>query len=243
MPYRRLPTTDKARLRALEKCQKQIAKVKPEERAVSEHSATELKTFLPRFQQTIINLDAAKNNQVAKNKQYTELQRKARLYISHFIQVMNMAIARGELKPEIRGFYELSKYKNTLPPLNAEKDLLEWGKKMIEGDQKRIQNGGSPIYNPSIALVKVNYEKYTEAYHFQKTLQTTTDRNSQQVNNLRNEADKLIQNIWNEVEQKFQPLPDTKKRALCEYYGVVYVFRRSEKKKLEAKQLQPEFNF
>ncbi len=243
MPYRRLPTTDKARLRALEKCQEQIEKIKPEEKAISEHSATELKAFLPRFKQTLINLDAAKKNQIARNKQYIELQRKARLYISHFIQVMNMAIARGELKPEIRKFYDLTDYENTVPPLNAEKDLLEWGKKIIEGDQKRIQNGGSPIYNPSIALVKVNYEKYTEAYHFQKTLQTTTDRSSQQVNSLRNEADKLIQNIWNEVEQKFQPLHNGKKRALSEEYGVVYVYRKSEKKKLEAKQLQPEFNF
>ncbi|MDA3818678.1 MAG: hypothetical protein PF486_14950 [Prolixibacteraceae bacterium] len=243
MPYRRLPTTDKARLRALEKCQKQITSVKPEERAVSEHLATELKVFLPRFQQSIINLEAAKNNQVDKNKQYIYLQRKARLYVSHYIQVMNMAISRGELKPEIREFYDLYSYGNTVPPLNAEKDLLEWGKKVIEGDKKRIQNGGSPIYNPSIALVKVNYEKYTEVYHFQKTLQTTTDRSSQQVNNLRNEADKLIQNIWNEVEQKFQPLHNGRNRALSEEYGVVYVYRKSEKKKLEAMQLQPEFNF
>jgi len=243
MPYRRLPTTDKARLRALEVCYKKISSCKPDENAVSEHLSTKLKVFLPRFQQAIINQEAAKKNQIEKSKQYTELQRKARLYISHFIQVMNMAITRAELKPQIREFYDLLNYENTVPPLNAEKDLIDWGKKIIHGDQKRIQNGGSPIYNPSIALVKVNYEKFTDAYHFQKTLQTTTDRNSKQVNDLRSEADKLIQNLWNEVEQNFQPLHNAKKRAMSEEYGVVYVYRKSEKKKMEAKQLLPEFNF
>lgn len=243
MPYRRLPTTDKARLRALVKCHEKTKGNMPGIQPISEATLASLKTLLPRFQQAIINLDAAKNNQVEKNKNYIELQRKARIYVSHFIQVVNMAIARGELKPEIREFYGLSDFGSTLPPLNAEKELIDWGKQIIDGDQKRIQHGGSPIYNPSIALVRVNYEKYLDVYHFQKTLQSTTERSSNQVNQLRSDVDKLIQTIWNEIEEHFEALPDSTKREKCASFGIVYVYRKSEKKKIEARKLQPEFNF
>ncbi|MDA3879087.1 MAG: hypothetical protein PF436_01745 [Prolixibacteraceae bacterium] len=210
---------------------------------ISESSLTVLKSLLPRFQQAITNLEAAKKNQIEKNKNYLKLQRKARMYVSHYIQVINMGIARGEVKNEIREFYGLNDYGNTVPPLNAEKELINWGKKIIEGDKMRIQNGGSPVYNPSIALVKVNYEKFLYIYHFQKTLQTTTDQSSNNVGQLRDEVDKHIQNIWNEIEEHFDKLSEMKKRYKCISYGVVYVYRKSEKKKLEAKKLQPEFNF
>lgn len=230
-------------MRALVKCHEHTKNNTSGIHPISEASLTSLNAILPRFHQAITNFDAAKNNQVEKNKNYLDLQRKARIYVSHFIQVVNMAIARGELKPEIREFYGLCDFGNTLPPLNAEKELIDWGKKIIDGDQKRIQHGGSPIYNPSIALVRVNYEKYLDVYHFQKTLQSTTERSSSQVNQLRSDIDKLIQTIWNEIEEHFGALPDSTKREKCASFGIVYVYRKSEKKKIEARKLQPEFNF
>jgi len=238
MPYRRLPNTDKSRLKSLKKAFKKYEKDGPDSVPFSEASITVLRAFLPTFQHALINLEAAKNNQVEKNKEYIELYRKAKMYVSHYIQVMNFAINRGELKAEIREFYELDAYENSLPPLSTEKDLLTWGKKTIEGDRNRIMHGGSPIYNPSIALVKVHFEKFADAYHFQKTLQSITDRSANNVNDLREEADKLILQIWNETENTFESLPDSLKREKAEKYGVIYVFRKSEIKKMEADKLQ-----
>lgn len=238
MPYRRLPNTDKARLRALERAFKRLEIDGHNNVPFSEQTSLSLRNFISKFQHALILADAALKSQVQKSKEYTELQRRARLYVSHYIQVMNFSILRGEIKSNIREFYGLESYGQTVPPLNAENDLLRWGKQLIEGDYKRIIKGGSPFYNPSIALVKVNFERYTDAYHHQKTLQANTDRYAGQVTDLRTEADELILNIWNEAEAAFEHLPDSLKRKEAERFGLIYVYRKDELKKIECEKSQ-----
>jgi len=237
MPYRRLPNTDKARLRALSKPFHQFDKG-GNDFPFSEATLLQLKSSYPKFKNALLNLESARSNQAEKNKDYTEMLRKARMYVSHYIQVMNFSISRGENKSLIRSFYGTADFENNLPPLSSENDLLIWGKKIIEGDQKRVMNGGNPFYNPSIALVKVNYEKFVDAYRFQKNLQATTERGSVLVSNLRVEVDALIVQLWNEIEDTFSHLNDIEKREKTEKYGLVYVFRKSEMDK--AKQLNKE---
>jgi hypothetical protein len=239
MPYRRLPNTDKARVRAMDNALKKCLSAGQENCAIAETTFTLLDSILPQFQHGLINLEAARKNQATKNKEYTEFFKKARIYISHFIQVLNFAIARGELKEEVREFYDLKAFTHNLPSLMTEKDLLKWGKKLIDGEQKRIQKGGNPIYNPSIALVKVNYEKFYDAYHYQKNLISTSKRASKLVNELRPEVDKIILLIWNEVEQTFFQLDDIQKREKSSEYGVTYVFRKHEKLKVIYPAKQP----
>ncbi len=231
MPYRRLPNTDKARLRALERAFKKVESGSHESTPFSAGQIQILRTFLPRFQNSITLLNAARRNQIQNSSAYNGLLKKARMYVSHYIQVMNMAISRGEQKPAIRKFYKLEAFGNSLPPLNSESDLLYWGKKVIDGDKERVSNGGSPLYNPSIALVKVNFEKYSEANFRQKQFQQTTIRNANLVQELREEANDLIQNLWNEAEAAFEHLPDSLKRENAKQFGVVYAFRKSELKK------------
>jgi hypothetical protein len=232
MPYRRLPNTDQSRLRALEIAFRKSNIIPPQSLAFSQASYNVVRTFLPKFNNALVHYRLAFKNQATKSKEYTELVRKARLYISHFIQVLNMNIMRGDMKPIVRDFYELNDFEKCTPPLSTEADLLLWGKKLIDGDHQRMLKGGNPIYNPSIALVKVNYEKFAEAYHFQKTLQTITERTWKNVVDLRAEADELIATIWNEVEEYYDNLSDENKRNKASEYGVVYVFRKSELKNM-----------
>jgi hypothetical protein len=243
MPYRRLPNTDQARLRALEKSYNAFVYEGSTRIPFSENSLQQLQVFLPKFQHALVNLDAARTNQIKKNKEYIEISRKARMYISHYIQVMNMAISRNELKAGVRSFYELDNFENTLPPLTSDKELLKWGKTIIEGDIKRIMNGGTPFYNPSIAVVKVHYEKFVEAYRFQKNLQIITDRHSTLVNDLRTEADLIIQQVWNEIEETFSIGSEQFKRDNASKYGVVYVFRKHEIENISANKIQEVYSF
>lgn len=243
MPYRRLPNTDKARLRALEKAFKLLASDGFQSVPYADSTKAQLRFLFPKFQHALIILDADRKNQVRKNKEYTDFLRKARMYISHYIQVMNFAINRGELKSQILEFYQLTAFGSSLPPLNTEKDILEWGKKIIAGDQQRILKGGSPIYNPSIALVKVHFEKFVDAFHFQKTLQANTDRSSNIVCSLRGQADELILQLWNEIENNYVHLPDFLKRESAQKYGVTYVLRKTEMARLNASTLEPRLNF
>jgi len=240
MPYRRLPTTDQARIRALQSALAHHCDPATQNEILSDPVFMELKNFLPRFQNAVSYFDQSQKTQTKRAREYSELVKKARIYVSHFIQVVNMGIARGELKPEVRKFYQLGNDEKAIPNLLSEKSLAEWGKKIIDGDQKRILAGGNPIYNPSIALVKVNYEKFYDAWKNQKVLQANTVRTLKQVTAMRSEANRLVVKIWNGFENYYAGLSDEEKREKCLHHGLVYVFRKSELRKSKMKQEQQE---
>jgi hypothetical protein len=148
------------------------------------------------------------------------------------------------MKPEVVEFYGLKANSKATPPLNLEANVMTWGERIIEGEQKRIKNGGSPVYSPSIALVKVHYEEFVEAYRHQKMLQNITNRASMKVAELREQADELIQEMWNEVEASMAHLSDDEeRREKASEYGIVYVYRASEQKKMEIENLQQSIVF
>jgi len=243
MPYRRLPNTDVARLRAIEAGLEIGKRTSITKLAFSQQTLEKLQNFYPHFLGAIRQLNISKQNQFDRSKEYGEIFRKAKLYLSHFLQVVNFAIARGEMKPEVIEFYGLKMNSKATPPLNLEAHILTWGERIIEGEQKRVIQGGSPIYSPSIALVKVHYEEFKDAYRNQKMLQNITNRASGKVAELREEGDQLIQQMWNEVENSMIQLSDDEKREKASQYGIVYVFRASEQKKMEVENLQQSIVF
>lgn len=239
MPYRRLPNTDAARIRALKAALKKGEKFDDiNTMAYSFPLKQKIDVFLPKFEIAINNSKYAREKQIDNSQKFTELTRKARLYVSHFIQVLNFTIARGELKPQARLYYGLEENDSKVPSLLTEQELITWGEKVINGEQERLNNrGGNPIYSPAIALVRVNYENFRQSYEFQKRLQSNSARFSAEVAQFRDEADALILNVWNEVENYFSGVKDEEeKRYMCEEYGLVYVFRRGEKEKLKRKR-------
>ena len=86
----------------------------------------------------------------------------------------------------------------------------------------------SPITNPTIAVVKVRYEKFLEAYRNQKNLQLSNNRSLQELADMRPVADDIIVSVWNEVEESFKDLSDDLRREKASEYGLVYVYRKNE---------------
>lgn len=237
MPYRRLPNTDIARMRALSSAMNQFDIDDNAGNAAFSFSLKQkIDIFAPHYKSAITNSKNAKKQQGSNSHDFAELTKKARIYLSHFIQVINMCIIRGELKPSARTFYGIEEDDVKIPQLITEQDLLTWGKKIIEGEQERIhQRMGNPIYCPTIAMVRVNYENFRQAYEFQKQLQVNSARFSAEVARYREEADKLILAIWNEVEDfytKKENNPLTR-REKCETYGLIYVFRKKELERIK----------
>lgn len=232
MPYRRLPNTDSARLRALKAAYKMGKNTHPQDLAFSQATFSKVELFINSFEKAIAHYKAAYDTQVERSKDYQQLVKKARLYLSHFIQVVNMAIARGELQPTVRELYGMDIDESKIPSLNTEKDLIEWGKKIIEGEMARTRRGMSPITNPTIAVVKVRYDQFLEAYNYQKILQQNTQRMLNELIELRKKADDIILSIWNEVEEHYKDLPDEERREKASAYGLVYVYRKNELKGL-----------
>lgn len=242
MPYRRLPNTDQARLRAIQTAVLMGQKKTPDQLAFSAGVLNRVHAFFPNFETTLIHHNLARSQQDKNSSTYLDTVRKARIYLSHFVQILNFSIQRGDLRTEVRSFYGMVGNKKS-PSLLLESDLLEWGKKIIEGEHQRILHGGNPIYNPSIAVVKVKFDQFLDAFHHQKTLQNNTARWTQKVASLRGVADEIILDMWNEVEEFFSNLTEERKREKASEYGVVYVYRPMERlSHAEKQELKKERN-
>ncbi len=242
MPYRRLPTTDKARLRALEAASKKVNSSTGGKLAVSYKTIDELKTVKSKFENLLKQYEQNIKVQSEKNQDYKTAMENARMYVSHFIQVLFLTSERGEINGGIK-FYGLEKFEGKVPPLNTEEDVLFWGDKVIEGEQKRIRNGGSAIYNPSIALVKIKVEEFKDAALYQQNLKRNTTRTYDKMQELRKSTNDFISQMWNEIEENIKTDVPKHKRQLAQEYGIVYIFRRKEKKVLNPKELQRDLLF
>ncbi|MFA6864126.1 MAG: hypothetical protein WCS11_09625, partial [Dysgonamonadaceae bacterium] len=139
-----------------------------------------------------------------------------------------LSIIRNEIKPNNLSLYGLDESNMLVPDLSTNEMVLEWGQKIIEGEQKRISNGGVPIYNPTIAKVKVMYSIFKDGYHTQQIHQKATNRTQNEVVNFRAEIDTLILELWDQVENANMNLPAQKKIDRNKEYGIVYYYRKGE---------------
>ncbi len=233
MPYRRLPNTDQARLRALKTAQNKGSQLSPVDLAFSQKLLFDVKAFVPQYEQIIQQYQFNRDRQSKFGKSLSEHFKTARMYLSHFLQVVNMGIARGELKSHVRTFFGLSENDKNIPEITTENQLLEWGKKIIKGDEERTAKGGSRIFNPTIAMVKMRFEKFHENYDFHKDIQKTSQKLHEKVAEQREVADQLIVKLWNDIESNFSEFEPEEKRQRASEYGVVYIYRPTEKEKQE----------
>lgn len=231
MPYRRLPNTDQARIRALKTAVEKADIISAYDLALSLKTLTDARNFLRKFEGAQAYYRGCYENQSKGSRKHQGNVKMARLFVSHFIQVLNLAILRSEIKNSSKSYYGLPLDSYTVPDLTSEAALAEWGIKIIEGEQRRVADGGIPIYNPTIAKVKVRYDIFMEGYEQQKNYQSITNRSLEDLASMRDRADEIILDIWNEVEKKFENIqPNEARLNKCREYGVVYYYRTGEKR-------------
>ncbi|MBB4042361.1 hypothetical protein GGR06_000120 [Bacteroides reticulotermitis] len=233
MPYRRLPNTDQARVRALKTAVGKGDASNVRELAISLNVLSEARSFLAKFEVAQLYYTRCYEIQSKASRKHQANVKMARLYISHFIQVFNLSVLREEIKENQKELYQLPDA-NIVPDLTSESALVEWGANIIKGEQLRITQGGIPIYNPTIARVKVHYDIFFESHERQKNYQVQTNRSLDELAAMRERADELILDIWNQVEARFQDVtPNEARLDKCRDYGLVYYYRAGEKVKEE----------
>ncbi len=229
MPYRRLPNTDQSRLRALKTAILQEERQGFNNHVLSFKTLHDARNFLTIFEKSLLHYKMTQESKVNANKKYQQIITNARIYISHFIQVFNLSVIRGEIRKEHKLLYQLDTEIHNVPDLNSEQAILHWGKAIIDGENERIRKGGLPIYNPAIAKVKVHYEVFREYKATQKMHRQTTSRNLDEINQLRMKGDEIIFEIWNQVEQHFRNEDSVRKVELSKQFGLIYYYRKGEK--------------
>ena len=232
MPYRRLPKTDQARIRALKAAVDSSMQNGVYTNVLSHNTYYRAKDFLERFSREVAVYRRCVSEQSSKkgNKEYDAALKKARMYVSHFIQVLSMAIMLGEIARNKRPYYGLPDDEDTTPNLFSESSVLEWGLKIIEGERRRQSEGGVPIYNPTMGRVSVVFEIFKAMYEKQQMLQQRTGEALRNISDMRFEADEIIFDAWGEIENAFSAFQGEERLKKCAGYGVIYYDRPDRKK-------------
>lgn len=243
MPYRRLPNTDLARIYALQKAVEMEGFREKGELVLSYQTTQDAQQFLNIFQRAQRKYQQCYELHSKSSKSYRKELQMARLYVSHFIQVMNMAIMRGELRKEIKEAYGLPIDSYISPDLSNELAVQEWGERIIKAEEERTIKGGVPIYNPTIAKVKVHWGVFNDHFFNQRILRANTAKALEEVTEMRPQADDIILDIWNQVEAVYADLPIEAKMEKCKPFGLIYYYRTKEKARMKAEQIQHSIDF
>lgn len=228
MPYRRLPNTDTARIKALKTAIEKASNTDFQEVAVSMKTLGDAKSVVLKFERLCNRYQQTYDTQVKANKTFQSKVRNARMYVSHFVQVLYMCVLRSEIKEEHLDLYGLQDASMIVPDLTSNEQLLEWGEKIINGENARVAKSGVPIYNPSIAKVNVMYTIFKEGYQTQKIHQKATARIQDEVAEYRKTVDKVIFDIWEEVEKFYTDLSAENRIDKNREYGIIYYYRKGE---------------
>ena len=107
MPYRRLPNTDQARIRALKAVVAKGDIYNVYDLAVSLKTLTDARNFLMKFEAAQAYYAECFERQAKAGRKHQSNVKIARLYISHFIQVLNLAVIRSEVRTAHKEYYGL----------------------------------------------------------------------------------------------------------------------------------------
>jgi hypothetical protein len=243
MYYRRLPKTDAARIRAVKRLLELEQERGYQGLPFSLNNFNEVKLQYTLFVNKIKNMKQAIARWQQTNTGFKQIKQKLKLYISHFIQVYNFAIIRGEIKQDGKAYFSLPIDSFCLPNMSSDDKINELSKNLICGERQRTLDGKVPMTNPTIASLNVYYEQFKDMRFEQEVKIKTIKREREIAINQRVIIDKLIKNIWNEIEQNFENLHYDEKIAECQKCGIIYYFRNSEGEKNDNKgDLEIPFN-
>ena len=243
MPRRYLPNSDPSRIKALQKAVNMEGYKENGQLVLSYQTTREARLLLNKFRNTQSQYQQYRNQFIKINKGYKEEAHVARMYVSHFIQVLNMAIRRGELKKDIKEDYGLSPDNYTVPLLKSEASIEKWGKLVIAGEEKRISKGGVPIYNPNIAKVKVHWSIFADHYYNVSRLKANAEKYRRELVKMRPIVDDLLHDLSNQVKNFYADLPLQQSIDKCSQFGLIFYLSSNEKKQIEAEKLQNTIEF
>lgn len=228
MPYRRLPKTDAARLKALKTVLENNDIYTVRNRVVD---WAVLNKCRPAYDRLLTALEQHKVRLAAQkrvSKLIEPLQRNAMIYVNHFLQVLLLAVERGEIKRDHLKLYGLDTDDLSVPPMKSSDAIISIGTKVVEGEKQRLKRGGLPIYNPTIGKVATHLDIFKEMYVEHKRTMEMTEKALANIQMLRPEIDQVLLDLWNQIEAHYADLPPEQRFNACRKLGVIYYYRRHE---------------
>jgi len=228
MYLKRVPETDDGKIRALQAAVDREELNGDQEIILSAEEVEELRLFITSYESARFVLKQTVKDSAKSQTEYGELFKNAQMYVSHFIQVLQLTAIRNEIKLEtlsedygFEGGKELES-----PDLSTEDAIISWGEKIIQGEAKRMARGGYPLYNPAIAKVKVHYELFLDVVHSTKIYKQNMIRQQAVLYEMQKKAESMIRDIWSRVEEKYGNLPLQELSDVYQSYKISYHYQK-----------------
>ena len=239
MPSRRLPNTIASVLRTLKTARDKYKNTpNAPDRAISAEMFAKLTdtgspdSFLTRFEKECTDVDLALAAQAPLTSDLSQKAALATMFVSHFHQVFDLAVARGEFTAGARRFYGRDITATNLPPLGTYDEVQEAGQKVVDGEAARASaEGGSYVAMamPSSTAVHDAMTAFGGARTAQQAATEKTDVERKQAGALYPEAQALAVDICDTVEFFYRNDPSaSSRRVKAERWGVVYLFAPGE---------------
>lgn len=229
MPFRQLPQTDDERLKALQTSKEKAESTDPAQWAIAAETKTRLDDIYARFsKETGERGEALAAQAPASKKEDTAMDRAEKL-MSHFWQVFNLAIDRDKYEEGDRAYYQAPVGSKEIPWGQTEAEIVLWGKRLIDGEAKRIAAGGTAMTNPGIDEVKTAYDAFMVEHNAQSAAKDKHDKEQEDVEDMRPGVDDFVRNdLWAEIEHHFRREEPPSLRRKAREWGVIYRSRPGE---------------
>lgn len=216
----KISNTNSERLNILKCALKKADKLTFSELEFSNSLYVKIRAFLPIFEKLLIKQSSLSNIIDTNNKAVDIAFDEAKMYITHFIIVLNLAIQRNKYSMNIRKYYGFKIAENTVPEINTKEDLIKIGKQIIEGEHKRTGMGGMPVLNPTISMVEIYYNKFLEISETKTQLHDSYIKCNEKVRFLQSKADILIKALFEQILNKNRSLSKSQKIEKLSEYGL-----------------------
>lgn len=198
---------------------------------LTQRTKDRLNAIYPEYNTKMAAMDGKKAVSVGLMAEKEKMREKVAMYCSHFIQVFNMCVRRGEYPAAHRTAYELEIENEKLPPLQLERQVTTVAENIIRGEQIRVAQGGSPMSRPSADEIEDLYIIYKNLITTGSNAKDALDNAQEDVQRINKEANGVIKKVWREVEVFYNELPRPAMREHARRWGVIYA-RKGYKKKV-----------
>lgn len=193
---------------------------------------TDPNSLASRFLKEASEVDLAQAAQAPLSSALSRAAARLTMLCSHFHQVLDLAIARGDFAVGARSYYGRDVNAKSLPKLASYDDVQAVAQNIVKGEAARQTAEGASYLAmalPSAANVAAALSAFTAARQASQQAEVTTDQQREDVSNLYAQAYELGVDIYAEVEHFYRKDASASSfRAKCRRWGLVYLYDKNE---------------
>ena len=238
MPFRQLPASDAQRLAALTAAHTKWNNTAADDRVLTAAHFASLDLGDPNSLHSVFKRDVgeagtALSAQSGVTDEATTALAAVIQVSSHFIQVFNLAVARGTFPRSDRAHYGLDVSRSDTPVMNSYADAEQWAGRLVDGEAARLAAApagqpATPMAMPAVGEVAAARQTLADTRRRQSTAKDTYDKEQSDVETGRGPVDTLIADMWDTIEFQLRTLDGPSRRRRAREWGVVYLTRPGE---------------